>query len=131
MRSLAASLLLVALASTADARREEPNLRRDRVPSAHTGTPVPVVVITPPSYDTALDRRYPVLYFLHDAQGDESILAERGVARELVAAMERKELPEHLIVSPKGSGTWWVDSYDGQTRMATFLSDELVPYVDL
>src|SRR5205814_1981619 len=85
---------------------------------------------TPPSYRTE-GRRFPVLYFLHDAHGDESVLFDKGVAQELYAMMERREIPELLLVSPRGVSTWWVDSYDGESRMATFLSDELVPYVDL
>ena len=50
-----------------------------RVPTRHMPAPVPIVVATPPSYAEAPDRRYPVLYFLHDGQGDETVLFRHGV----------------------------------------------------
>jgi S-formylglutathione hydrolase FrmB len=91
---------------------------------------VPVAVATPPSYDAAPGRRYPVLYFLHDGQGDEAVLFREGVVDALEAAMREGRLPEMIVVSPRGSGTWWIDAHDGTRRMAAFLSDDLVPFVD-
>jgi len=109
-----------------------PSLARlEHVPTAHAPKPMRVVFVAPPGYAEEKERRYPVLYFLHDAGGDESVLVRTGIAADLVARMARKELPPFLLVAPRGVGTWFVDAYDGATRMATFLADELVPYVDL
>jgi S-formylglutathione hydrolase FrmB len=91
---------------------------------------VPVVVATPPSYGAESGRRYPVLYFLHDGQGDEAVLFRQGVIDALDAEMRAGRLPEMIVVCPRGSGTWWVDAQDGKRRMASFLSDDLVPFVD-
>jgi S-formylglutathione hydrolase FrmB len=119
-----AVLALLAAAPARGARREE------RVPTRNMPGPVPVLVATPPSYDGAPLRRYPVLYFLHDGQGDEAVLFRQGLAGELDAAMRDGRLPEMLVVCPRGSGTWWVDAVDGVRRMGAFLSDDLVPFVD-
>ena len=92
--------------------------------------PVPIVVATPPSYAEAPDRRYPVLYFLHDGQGDEAVLYRHGVIDALETAMREGRLPEMIVVCPRGAGTWWIDAQDGTRRMAAFLSEDLVPFVD-
>lgn len=102
----------------------------ESVPSRLLGGPVPVVVVTPPSYGTDPARRYPVVTFLHDAQGDEEIVVREGVADALVAAMRSGQLPELILVSPRGKGSWWADAYDGSRPIASFLADELVPWVD-
>ena len=122
--AFAALAVFAAAAPARAARREE------RVPTRNMPGPVPVVIATPPSYDTASRRRYPVLYFLHDGGGDESVLFRQGMIEALDAEMRAGEIPEMLVVCPRGVGTWWVDALDGKHRMAAFLSDDLVPFVD-
>ena len=128
MRRRLACALLAALAFAAPPARAA---RRDeRVPTPNMPGPVPVAVATPPSYDAAPLRRYPVLYFLHDGQGDEAVLFRQGVIDALDTEMRAGRLPEMIIVCPRGGGTWWVDAQGGARRMAAFLSDDLVPFVD-
>jgi putative tributyrin esterase len=103
---------------------------RAQVPTAHAPGPVPVTILLPPSYEREKTRRFPVLYFLHDAMGDESVLFREGVAETLKGEMVAGEIPEFLLVSPRGTGTWFVDSFDGRFQCATFLSHDLVPWVD-
>ncbi|MGA7993223.1 MAG: alpha/beta hydrolase-fold protein [Thermoanaerobaculia bacterium] len=120
----AALLFLAAAVPARAARREE------RVPTRNLPGAVPVLVSTPPSYDADRGRRYPVLYFLHDGGGDETVLFRRGVIDSLDAAMRAREIPEMLVVCPRGVGSWWVNAVDGKRRTAAFLSDDLVPFVD-
>ena len=98
-----------------------PRLEARLVASPALPEPVRVVVQLPPSYDEAPARRYPVLYFLHDGFGDEERLADRGIAARLDAEMAAGRLPEMLVVSPRGVGTWFTDSYDGKVRYGAFL----------
>jgi S-formylglutathione hydrolase FrmB len=86
--------------------------------------------MTPPSYETEPSRRFPVLYFLHDAQGDEGVLWREKVADTLFEAMRAGNLPELLLVAPRGNGSWFVDSYNGASRYAAFLSEDLVPFIE-
>jgi S-formylglutathione hydrolase FrmB len=120
-----AALVLLAAAEPARAARRE-----ERVPTRNMPGPVPVLVSTPPSYDAEPLHRYPVLYFLHDGQGDEAVLFRQGLADALDAAMRDGRLPEMLVVCPRGTGTWWVDAFDGKRRTASFLTEDLVPFVD-
>lgn len=99
------------------------------VPSESVPPSVRTLVVLPPSYAAAPQRRFPVLYFLHDAQGSETTLLDRGVAERLHERMRAGAVREALLVAPRG-GRWWVDSRDGKTRFARFLDEELVPFVD-
>ena len=107
--------------------------RVENVASPALAAPARVVVMTPPSYDAAPTRRFPVLYFLHDGGGDENVLFREGVADALDALMREGSLPEMLVVSPRGVDTWFVDAADGPratSHYAAFLTESLVPFVD-
>lgn len=86
--------------------------------------------MTPPSYEAEPTRRFPVLYFLHDGGGDEETFFREGLADALEKDMRERRLPEMLVVSPRGVGTWFVDAQGGVLRYATFLTRTLVPFVD-
>ena len=100
------------------------------MPTRNLKAPVPVVIFTPPSYDASPEKRYPVLYFLHDGGGDEAVLFRHGVVAELDKEMRAGTLPEMILVCPRGVGTWWVDAWGQGPREASFLSSDLVPFVE-
>ena len=102
----------------------------ERVATTSLPAPVRVLVMTPPSYDAAPARRFPVLYFLHDGGGDEEAFFREGLADALEKDMREGRLPEMLVVSPRGVGTWFIDAQGGVSRYATFLTGTLVPFVD-
>jgi enterochelin esterase family protein len=124
---LAAALLAAFACSPARASAAR---HEERVATASLPAPVRVLVMTPPSYEAASARRFPVLYFLHDGGGDEEAFFREGLADALDAEMRAGRLPEMLVVSPRGVGTWFVDAQGGGSRYATFLSRTLVPFVD-
>jgi len=135
LRHGAAVLAAAALAAfPARASAARATRRVEHVASPALAAPVRVVVMTPPSYDGAPARRFPVLYFLHDGGGDEDVLFHEGVADALDAGMREGSLPEMLVVSPRGVGTWFVDAPDAGpgavSHYATFLTESLVPFVD-
>lgn len=120
-----ALLLLAALPATAAPRLVSARVAAPELPEA-----APVVVQLPPSYESAPARRYPVLYFLHDAIGSERTLERKGLAGRLDAEMAAGRLPELLVVSPRGVATWFTDAHDGRVRYGAFLDRTLVPWVD-
>ncbi len=119
------ALVLASLSAHASAGRREEWVATPALPA-----PVRVLVMTPPSYDAAPARRFPVLYFLHDGGGNEEVLFREGLADALDAEMRAGRLPEMLVVSPRGVGSWFIDASDGGSRYATFLTETLVPFVD-
>src|SRR5499427_682126 len=100
-------------------------VRYEKIPTSTLPSPNEVLVVTPPSYDASPERRYPVLYFLHDGYGDGRTLERRGVAAEALRRMREGSLPEFLIVAPDGPGTWFSDSHDGKSRFEEFLIGDL------
>ena len=119
---IALVLTLLIASACASAR---PGMHHEKIPTAALPSPNDVLVVTPPSYDASPDRRYPVLYFLHDGYGDSASLDRRGVAEEARERMRDGRLPEFLIVAPDGPGTWFSDSHDGTRRFEEYLTGDL------
>lgn len=74
---------------------------------------VPVAVVLPEGYDRGA-RRYPVLYLMHGAQGDEDSWIEYGGLLADTAARPRRE--QAIVVMPRmgvltGLATDWVDGF--------------------
>jgi S-formylglutathione hydrolase FrmB len=88
------------------------------------------LLVKPPSWSRAPERRYPVLYFLHDGYGDILSLERHGVAADLVRAMREGTLPEMLVVAPGAPGSWFADAVDGRKRYETFIVDDLLPAIE-
>lgn len=93
-------------------------------------SPARCLVLEPPSYRRAPERRYPVLVFLHDGYGNARTLDRRGVAVELFARMSDGRLPEFLVIAPGASGSWFSDSADGKRRWEEFLTGDLLREID-
>ena len=124
--ALAAALFLAGGAALSCATAALPEgVRVERISAPSLPTPNEVYVVIPPSYARSPERRYPVLYFLHDGYGDGRTLVRRGVAADALAAMRDGSLPEFLIVGADGPGTWFSDSYDGSIRFEQFLATDL------
>jgi len=83
----------------------------------------------PPSYSADGGRRYPVIYHLHGAGGNEtrSVYSASVLHEGIVAG----NLPEIIMVFPNGGrATMYQDSGDGRFLAETLLIRELIPHVD-
>jgi S-formylglutathione hydrolase FrmB len=107
-----------------------PGVSIERIATASLPAPAKVLVLLPPSYARDASRRYPVLYFLHDAWGGARSLESNGVAAELEARMSRGLLPEFLLVAPGAPASWFSDSHDGVRRYEEFLTGDLIAQVE-
>jgi S-formylglutathione hydrolase FrmB len=98
--------------------------------STAAGTQVSYHVFTPPEYDTAPTRHFPVLYWLHGG-GGSGFLGIPKVASHFSEAMASGKIPPMILVFPNGRGVgMWVDSKDGTVPMESVVVDELIPTVD-
>ncbi len=125
-------MLLVAagLAATATpSPASTPGITYERVETPSMPSAVRCLVVLPPSYGSSPERRYPVLYFLHDGYGNGRTLESQGVAAEALARMRAGRLPEFLIVAPNGPGSWFSDSHDGTMLFERFLTEDLPLWV--
>jgi putative tributyrin esterase len=132
-------LVVVSIGGGPVARAGERCLRTT-MPSATLGERERTVrVYLPPSYERpeAATRRYPVVYLLHGWPGSDGNWVTMGhacpTADSLIA---QGAIPEVILVFPNGEGhgllnrSMWLDSYDGRTRMATYVARDLVAWVD-
>jgi enterochelin esterase-like enzyme len=98
-------------------------------PSAAMNRQVGYCIYLPPSYDTAKDRRYPVIYHLHGAGGNE--FRSTYSAEVLHEGILAGKLPEMIIVFPNGGrSTMYQDSGDGRFLAETTFIKELMPHID-
>jgi diacylglycerol O-acyltransferase/trehalose O-mycolyltransferase len=91
---------------------------------------VDVAVVLPVGYQRHQKRRYPVVYLLHGAQGDEDSWIEYGGLMADTAARPRRQ--RAIVVMPRmgvitGLAVDWVD---GHRRDATLVGKRLVRRID-
>ncbi len=111
--------------------------------SAVAGDDRDFYVYTPPGYNAAAGKRYPVLYLLHGYSDDASAWSSVGLANVILDNLiARKQAQPMLIVMPLGYGTMEVvrGGWGGvrnrdlwQTNMEKFrgtLLDEVLPQVE-
>lgn len=95
-----------------------------QVPSASMKKDVPTTVILPSGYADSASRRYPVVYLLHGAGNDQRTYA----CEPILSLADRIGA---IVVCPYGGASWWMDSPQMlQMLYETFVTKELVPYVD-
>ena len=111
-------------------------LQRIAVPSAALGGRAQeAYVYLPQGYSSSSARRYPVLYLLHGFPGRPLAFIETvqmGVVDDVFSARRREPV---ILVMPFGStGTFtdeeWVNGIGAGNHWATFVSRDLVRYVD-
>jgi S-formylglutathione hydrolase FrmB len=132
---LLAALVALAVAVPANARVEkitvhgrslEGNLERNSADRT-------VLVLLPPSYDSAKARRYPVVYFLHgynsQAEGTVAWTKMEERYKAAVAAGDR----EFIVVAPDSDTLLHGSMYSDSVTVGgfeTFTAKELVHYID-
>jgi enterochelin esterase-like enzyme len=105
------------------------NVTHHSVRSASMNCEVGYCLYLPPSYKKNTQHRYPVIYHLHGAGGNEtrSIYSASVLHEDIVAG----KLPEIIMVFPNGGrSTMYQDSSDGRFMTETMMMKELIPHVD-
>lgn len=100
-------------------------VRELEVASQTMETNVPVSVVLPDGYTVDSPVKWPVVYCLHGANGDNKTHSGKDVQRYA-------DKFGMIVVAPDGGKTsWWLDSpIDPRSQYETFIVDELVPYID-
>lgn len=97
--------------------------------SAALGRDVGYCIYLPPGYATDTARRYPVIYNLHGAGGNE--LHSFSSARALHDGIVAGRWPAMILVLPNGgSHTFYKNSADGKLPAETLIIRELLPHID-
>ena len=136
---LLAALAVAAVPASADAaglrtvsiRTLEPRLQQATLATAAVpGGRTRVRILLPSGYRRDATRRYPVLYLLHGALGDETSYTEQDFGlREHTA-----KLPLIVVMPDSGTGggytNWWNDGRGGPPRWETYHVRQLLPWID-
>jgi enterochelin esterase-like enzyme len=86
-------------------------------------------IYLPPDYLTATAARYPVIYNLHGAGGNELHGFEE--AQILDRGIRSGKFPPMILVMPNGGkATLYKDSHDGKFMGETTIVKELIPHID-
>jgi enterochelin esterase-like enzyme len=121
------STILVFLASCLTVAAEG-TLTRETHYSAALGRDFPFAIYLPNGYARS-EQRYPVLYLLHGAGGDEMAWEkEGGIKATADLLIHRGEIPPSIIVMPGCKDCWWVDGAVDKAETA-FWTD-LVPAIE-
>lgn len=100
-----------------------PGLSHHVLASKALGHDVGYVVWLPSGYEDKADQRFPVIYFLHGAGGNESA-DSAGFSGYLAEAIKKDVLPPVICVFPNGG----MSGYRGEVE--TMIVKELIPLVD-
>lgn len=118
---------IVALVVACTVARAESRFSVESQTSAVLGREFRFTVYLPDGYERG-DLRYPVLYLLHGAGGDETAWNKEGGIKETADRLIRdKEIPPAIIIMPGCRACWWVDGAIDKAETA-FWSD-LVPAI--
>jgi S-formylglutathione hydrolase FrmB len=100
-----------------------------RLDSPSMGRQVGFNVYLPAAYEAEPQRRFPVIYWLHGAGGDES--SGVRVARDFHRAVEDGALPPVIVVFPNGGKrSEYRDWAEQNVRIETMIIRELIPHID-
>lgn len=118
---------LLALLASSVAPHAQSMLATENHPSAVLGRPFPYVVYLPDGYQRG-DLRYPVLYLLHGAGGDETAwVRDGGIKATADWLISSGQIPPAIIVMPGCRGCWWVDG--AVDKVETAFWTELEPAI--
>lgn len=144
---LVACAVLVWLALSAAAQQGEERRRADLSPielaggsriefksfnSESLGQEQPYSIFFPPSYSRE-KKEYPVIYFLHGLNNDHtSWTVDRygSLQEKLEQMIEKKEVPEFLLVSPKGDNSFYTNYVNGGKKYEDYLTKDLLQHIE-
>lgn len=93
----------------------------------------PYSVFLPPSFHRDPSRTYPVVYFLHGLNNDQtSWTVERygNLQNKVEELILGKKIPEIIMVHPFGNNSFYCNYADGTKRYEDFITRELVAYME-
>jgi S-formylglutathione hydrolase FrmB len=101
--------------------------------SQSIGMPEHYSVFLPPSFSKNPSRTYPVIYFLHGLNNDEtSWTVERygHIQSTIEELMLAGKVPEFLMIHPRGDSSFYCNSIDGAKRYEDLVTRELIAYME-
>jgi S-formylglutathione hydrolase FrmB len=101
--------------------------------SKSLGMPEAYSIFLPPSYSKNPSRAFPVIYFLHGLNNDEtSWTVERygNVQTSLEQMMLSGKIPEFIMIHPRGDSSFYCNYIDGSRRYEDLVAQELITFME-
>jgi S-formylglutathione hydrolase FrmB len=101
--------------------------------SKSLGMPEHYSVFLPPSYLRSPSRTYPVIYFLHGLNNNEtSWTLERygNIQKTIEEMMLSEKIPEFIMIHPRGDNSFYCNYIDGSKLYENLVAEELISYVE-
>jgi S-formylglutathione hydrolase FrmB len=101
--------------------------------SQSLGMPARYSIFLPPSFSKNPSRTYPVIYFLHGLNNDEtSWTVERygHIQNTLEQMIVSGKLPELIMVHPRGDNGFYCNYINGSRRYEDLVTQELISYME-
>ncbi len=97
------------------------------------GAPERYSIFLPPSFSREASRSYPVIYFLHGLNNDETswtVNRYGNIQDSLDQLMLAKKIPEFIMVHPRGDSSFYCNYMDGSRRYEDLITQELITYME-
>lgn len=116
--------------AAASVPQSAPRALQSRFWSQSLGRQMPFRIYLPPGYESDTSVEYPVLYMLHGLGGSNADWQNQGLFDAATAMISRGEIPPMIIVTPEGESGYWVDHYKNGPRYGSYISKDLVSFID-
>lgn len=93
----------------------------------------PFSVFLPPSFAKQTTRTYPVVYFLHGLNNDQTswtVPRYGDLPAKIEQLIQSGKIPEILMVHPRGDNSFYCNSADGTRKYEDFVNLEVPAYVE-
>lgn len=111
------------------AQATEARVEYSSINSPSLGRELKFAVHLPPSYDRDSKKRFPVLYFLHGMNGNESEYQRRGVAAAVERLRNEGKIGEMIVVAPAGENSFYLNAKNG-VRYEDAIIKDLISHVE-
>jgi S-formylglutathione hydrolase FrmB len=91
---------------------------------------IPYCVVLPPSFATAKDKHFPVVYYFHGIGDNEQSLINLGGWNIYDDLLRQKKVGEFILAAPAGYATFFINSRDGRIRYEDFFLQEFMPAIE-
>ena len=98
--------------------------------SGSLGRHMPLKVYLPPGYESDNASRFPVLYMLHGLGGSHAEWQRQGLFDAATALIRQGDIPPMIIVTPEGESGYWINHAGNGPRYGSYVSRDLVSYID-
>jgi S-formylglutathione hydrolase FrmB len=92
--------------------------------------PVSYCALLPPSFDSQPTKKFPVLYFLHGLNQDQTFLVGSGAWNIIEDAQEQKRIGEFVVITPQADNSFYINSKDHRIRYEDFFVRDFIPQME-